>query len=97
MVSMKWCNFVVCIAGLAMGGCMMGASSRFPMDMTEQGPGPGFWPFLLGLALAGYGGQPAGVCGDGTDRRVLRAGTSHRLLPCGPVADPLPYVPAGLP
>ena len=46
MVSMKWCNFVVCIAGLAMGGCMMGASSRFPMDMTEQGPGPGFWPFL---------------------------------------------------
>ena len=48
MVSMKWCNFVVCIAGLAMGGCMMGASSRFPMDMTEQGPGPGFWPFLLG-------------------------------------------------
>ena len=51
MISMKFCNFVVCIAGLAMGGCMMGASSRFPMDMTEQGPGPGFWPFLLGLAL----------------------------------------------
>ena len=35
MISMKFCNFVVCIAGLAMGGCMMGASSRFPMDMTE--------------------------------------------------------------
>ena len=29
----------------------MGASAGFPMEITDQGPGPGFWPFLLGLAL----------------------------------------------
>ena len=29
----------------------MGASAGFPMEITEQGPGPGFWPFLLGVAL----------------------------------------------
>ena len=52
MVSMKSCNFVVVVLGLLIGGAIMGASARFPMDITEQGPGPGFWPFLLGLALA---------------------------------------------
>ena len=52
MVSMKLCNFVVFVLGLLIGGAIMGASARFPMEITEQGPGPGFWPFLLGLALA---------------------------------------------
>lgn len=51
MVSMKLCNFVVFIVGAVIGGAIMGASARFPMEITEQGPGPGFWPFLLGLAL----------------------------------------------
>ena len=51
MVSMKLCNFVVFVLGLLIGGAIMGASARFPMEITEQGPGPGFWPFLLGLAL----------------------------------------------
>ena len=51
MVSMKLCNFVVFVLGLALGGSIMGASARFPMEITEQGPGPGFWPFLLGMAL----------------------------------------------
>jgi len=51
MFSMKWCNFVVFVLGLAIGGAIMGASASFPMEITEQGPGPGFWPFLLGLAL----------------------------------------------
>ena len=51
MVSMKLCNFVVFIVGMILGGSIMGASARFPMEITEQGPGPGFWPFLLGLAL----------------------------------------------
>ena len=52
MVSMKFCHFVVFVLGLLIGGAIMGASARFPMEITEQGPGPGFWPFLLGLALA---------------------------------------------
>ncbi|HBX74910.1 MAG TPA: hypothetical protein DEG55_02015 [Acidaminococcaceae bacterium] len=52
MVSMKACNFVVFIVGIFLGGGIMGSSARFPMEITEQGPGPGFWPFLLGLALA---------------------------------------------
>lgn len=51
MVSMKFCNFVVFLSGLVIGAAIMGASARFPLGMTEQGPGPGFWPFLLGLAL----------------------------------------------
>ncbi|MBO5992615.1 MAG: tripartite tricarboxylate transporter TctB family protein [Acidaminococcaceae bacterium] len=51
MVSMKLCNFVVFVIGMVIGGAIMGASARFPMEITEQGPGPGFWPFLLGLAL----------------------------------------------
>ena len=51
MVSMKLCNFVVFVMGMAIGGAIMGASAGFPMEITEQGPGPGFWPFLLGLAL----------------------------------------------
>ena len=51
MVSMKLCNFVVFVIGMVIGGGIMGASTGFPMEITEQGPGPGFWPFLLGLAL----------------------------------------------
>ena len=51
MVSMKLCNFVVLLMGVVIGGAIMGASAGFPMEITEQGPGPGFWPFLLGLAL----------------------------------------------
>ncbi len=51
MVSMKLCNFVVFVIGMVIGGAIMGASAGFPMEITDQGPGPGFWPFLLGLAL----------------------------------------------
>ena len=51
MVSMKLCNFVVFLMGVVIGGAIMGASAGFRMEITEQGPGPGFWPFLLGLAL----------------------------------------------
>ena len=51
MVSMKLCNFVVFLMGVVIGGAIMGASADFPMEITEQGLGPGFWPFLLGLAL----------------------------------------------
>ena len=30
----------------------MNAAAAFPMQFTENGPGPGFWPFSLGGALA---------------------------------------------
>ena len=30
----------------------MTAAAAFPMQFTENGPGPGFWPFSLGGALA---------------------------------------------
>ena len=46
------CNYVVAAVFLVLAGCMMHGAAAFPMAMTEQGPGPGFWPFLLGAALA---------------------------------------------
>ena len=52
MFSMLICNYVVAAVFLVLAGCMMHGAAAFPMAMTEQGPGPGFWPFLLGLALA---------------------------------------------
>ena len=51
MLSMALCNYIVSILGGAIGACIMLAASSFPMDFTENGPGPGFWPFALGLAL----------------------------------------------
>ena len=29
----------------------MQASAQFPLEFTENGPGPGFWPFSLGAVL----------------------------------------------
>ena len=52
MNNMTICNYIVGVVGAALGGLIMNASRAFPMDFTENGPGPGFWPFALGLALA---------------------------------------------
>ena len=52
MFSMLICNYVVAAVFLVLAGCMMHGAAAFPMAMTEQGPGPGFWPLLLGAALA---------------------------------------------
>ncbi len=30
---------------------IMHASAQFPLEFTQNGPGAGFWPFALGLAL----------------------------------------------
>ncbi|MGN1088142.1 MAG: tripartite tricarboxylate transporter TctB family protein, partial [Phascolarctobacterium sp.] len=40
------------VVGMVIGGLIMNASAAFPMQFTENGPGPGFWPFSLGCALA---------------------------------------------
>lgn len=52
MKNMACCNFVVSILGMLVGAAIMMAASEFPLEFTENGPGPGFWPFALGTALA---------------------------------------------
>lgn len=52
MNNMTICNYIVGILGMVIGGLIMRASAAFPMKFTENGPGPGFWPFALGAALA---------------------------------------------
>lgn len=51
MFSMQYCNYAVTALGLCIGGAMVAAAFQFPMALTEQGPGPGFWPALLGCAM----------------------------------------------
>jgi len=51
MKNMACCNFVVSILGMMIGAAIMMAASEFPLEFTENGPGPGFWPFALGTAL----------------------------------------------
>lgn len=52
MNNMTICNYIVGIVGMVLGGLIMSAAAAFPMQFTENGPGPGFWPFSLGCALA---------------------------------------------
>ena len=52
MNNMTICNYIVSVVGLALGALIMHAAAAFPMQFTENGPGPGFWPFSLGCALA---------------------------------------------
>lgn len=51
MNNMTVCNYIVGLAGAVIGGLIMRAAAEFPMSFTENGPGPGFWPFSLGCAL----------------------------------------------
>ena len=51
MNNMTICNYIVGVVGMVLGGLIMSASAAFPMQFTENGPGPGFWPFSLGCAL----------------------------------------------
>lgn len=51
MKSMLTCNYVVGLLGIVIGALIMQASSAFPMAFTQNGPGPGFWPFSLGAAM----------------------------------------------
>ena len=51
MQSMKLCNYLVSIGGILVGGLIMLAASEFPLAFTENGPGPGFWPFSLGVGI----------------------------------------------
>ena len=52
MNNMTICNYIVSVVGMALGALIMNAAAAFPMQFTENGPGPGFWPFSLGGALA---------------------------------------------
>lgn len=51
MKNMASCNLIVSILGMMIGASIMMAASEFPLEFTENGPGPGFWPFALGTAL----------------------------------------------
>ena len=52
MNNMTICNYIVGIVGMVLGGLIMSAAAAFSLQFTENGPGPGFWPFSLGCALA---------------------------------------------
>lgn len=52
MNNMTICNYIVGVVGIVLGALIMSAAAAFPMQFTENGPGPGFWPFSLGCALA---------------------------------------------
>ena len=51
MKSMLTCNYIVGLLGVLIGAMIMQASSNFPMAFTQNGPGPGFWPFSLGTGM----------------------------------------------
>ena len=51
MNNMTICNYIVGVVGMVLGGLIMSAAAAFPLQFTENGPGPGFWPFSLGCAL----------------------------------------------
>lgn len=51
MKSMTTCNYIVGTLGAVIGGSIMYFSTQFPLEFTENGPGPGFWPFALGMGI----------------------------------------------
>ena len=51
MNNMAVCNYIVGVLGAVIGCLIMQAASAFPLAFTENGPGPGFWPFSLGAVL----------------------------------------------
>ena len=51
MNNMAVCNYIVGVLGAVIGGLIMQAAAAFPLEFTENGPGPGFWPFTLGMVL----------------------------------------------
>lgn len=51
MNNMAVCNYIVSVMGTLIGGSIMLAASEFQLEFTVHGPGPGFWPFSLGLLM----------------------------------------------
>lgn len=51
MNNMAVCNYIVSVMGTLIGGSIMLAASEFPLEFTQHGPGPGFWPFSLGFLM----------------------------------------------
>lgn len=52
MLNMKTCNLVIAALTAIGAAVMLATSLRYGIGMTSFGPGPGLWPFLLGLSLA---------------------------------------------
>ncbi len=44
-------NYLVSALGMILALIIMHASAEFPLEFTQNGPGAGFWPFALGLAI----------------------------------------------
>lgn len=51
MKSKACCIYFIGVLGLVISAFIMDASVTFSLDSTETGPGAGFWPFALGVAL----------------------------------------------
>lgn len=51
MAGMFVCNLVTAFLSLLVGGSIAYTSFTYGIEMTIFGPGPGFWPFLLGMGL----------------------------------------------
>ncbi len=51
MANLRNCNFLVAALCAASGFVIAMTSYGYGIDMTDFGPGPGFWPFILGVAL----------------------------------------------
>lgn len=51
MKNMALCNYIVVGLGIIISCLIMNAASEFPLEFTVNGPGAGFWPFSLGVAL----------------------------------------------
>lgn len=51
MPSMKTCNIMVAVATLIIGSFIAYVSNGYGISMSIYGPEPGFWPFILGVAL----------------------------------------------
>ena len=90
MVSMRSCNFIVTLIGLLLGGAIMSAAARFPLEITEQGPGAGFWPFLLGAALV------VAAVSLALYTMVHRAALTEEKVALGTAANRQAYVMIGL-
>lgn len=51
MNNMKICNYVICCITAIIGIIIMSSAKELSIDFTVNGPGAGFWPFLLGGAF----------------------------------------------
>ncbi|MCR5537478.1 MAG: tripartite tricarboxylate transporter TctB family protein [Succinivibrio sp.] len=51
MANLKNCNLLVVGLSAVTGSAIAATAYGYGIAMTEYGPGPGFWPFILGVSL----------------------------------------------